>query len=696
MKIKERKVFNLMDTNGRRNDVINALQIYLSILDTLVNKNGMKWGTLPENFSQFKFYSKALEMSSEVFKEHEKYNTVIKEINSDPKLIEAFRTEDSFLLGTALENHPGLEKLFDEGIEDRARHYTSTLVKLGFIDKDRTNLTEVGNCVLHSSVNRDVLERILPISPINLLYLRQLLKLKIFDESGVRFYSPFCLAIYILLKFERISFEDFEEIVQGLSPYLNISDIDDFIERYNVGNLLQNYTCSHNFDESLIDFDVFQKFFKNKKSAKVIKNYYEFYKAFYILANDKNQFSLDRMLTIYEENKSLIVKAFGYGKKLFNIRTGERPNIDDFIEAYDEYFNGNINNILFEKFEKSKQMDTIREYSDTTMRIFKASGVVSFDSGFVELINRDFYKNIFLEENIKSLIFGSLDEGCYEQYENRLDSYYSKNISLKEIFSYSETDITDIENRIKITFNNSSIEEISKALSDRRRKSFEKYIEANYPKDEIKQLLLMFSDRKNDSIIKETVCQDATVPTIYEYIVGIAWYYFSDRKIDLLSSFNLTLSANFEPLVHAGGGQGDIVIYESDKVVMLEATLMNVNSQKRGEWEPVLRHSVNLKVDEETRETGRKVITFFIADEFDLNTINIWKAVASVPLQSTTDKNKFTDNVAIMPISNKELSFLVDKEKEYDSIIDNVIGLFKVDSKFNFQWREDFINSIIA
>ena len=156
------------------------------------------------------------------------------------------------------------------------------------------------------------------------------------------------------------------------------------------------------------------------------------------------------------------------------------------------------------------------------------------------------------------------------------------------------------------------------------------------------------------------------------------------------------MSANFEPLVHAGGGQGDIVIYESDKVVMLEATLMNVNSQKRGEWEPVLRHSVNLKVDEETRETGRKVITFFIADEFDLNTINIWKAVASVPLQSTTDKNKFTDNVAIMPISNKELSFLVDKEKEYDSIIDNVIGLFKVDSKFNFQWREDFINSIIA
>lgn len=88
----------------------------------------------------------------------------------------------------------------------------------------------------------------------------------------------------------------------------------------------------------------------------------------------------------------------------------------------------------------------------------------------------------------------------------------------------------------------------------------------------------MFGDRSNDREIKETVCQNATVPTIYEYIVGIVWYYFSGKRIDILDSYNLTLSANFEPLVHAGGGQGDIVIYEHYKVVMLEATLMNANS----------------------------------------------------------------------------------------------------------------------
>lgn len=696
MKVKNRKVFNLMDTNGRRNDVINALQLYLRILDLLVNKKGMKWGTLPEKFSQFMFYKNVLALSPEVFKEHGKYDKVLEEINSDAKLSEAFNTEDTFLLKKALLSHPGLENLFDEGIEDRARHYTSTLVKLGFTDKNRTNLTEVGKSIINNIVTKDSLERLLPINSVNLLYLRQLLKLRIFDDSGINYYSPFCFALYLLLKKERVSLEDFEEMIQGLSPYYSITDIDDFIERYSVGDLLRQFLPSHIFNEEELDFETFKTYFKNQKSATVIQKYYDFYISFYKLVKTRNQSSLNAMLTVYEENKLLIVKAFGFGKNLFNIRNAERPSVDDFITSYEEYFEGNINNILFEKFEKSKQMDIIREYSDTTIRIFKASGIISFASGFVELTNKDLYKHIFLEENLKVLIFGSLTNSDYEQYEYQIDSYFSRNISLEDIFSYTSEDIERIESNVRRDFDNSDIEAISQSLMAKRRKTFEDFIEKTYPIDTIKQLLILFSDRRNDSTIKSLVCPDATVPTIYEYIVGIAWYYFTNKKIDLLSSLNLTLSANFEPLVHAGGGQGDIVIYEHNKVVMLEATLMNANSQKRGEWEPVLRHSVNLKIDEETKETGRKVITFFIADEFDWNTINIWKAVASVPLQSSVDKNKFTDNVAIMPINNQELSSLIDKSNEYDSIIDNVLSLFKVDSDFNFQWREDFMHSIFS
>ncbi|WP_194849702.1 hypothetical protein [Enterococcus faecium] len=53
--------------------------------------------------------------------------------------------------------------------------------------------------------------------------------------------------------------------------------------------------------------------------------------------------------------------------------------------------------------------------------------------------------------------------------------------------------------------------------------------------------------------------------------------------------------------------------------------------KKRGEWEPVLRHATNLTVD----NFDKNVITLFIADELDDNTVNIWRAVASVPLRSS-------------------------------------------------------------
>lgn len=166
------------------------------------------------------------------------------------------------------------------------------------------------------------------------------------------------------------------------------------------------------------------------------------------------------------------------------------------------------------------------------------------------------------------------------------------------------------------------------------------------------------------------------------------------QKLDDLSQRGIKFALS--NVLESKGREGDIVIYEADKVIMLEATLMNASSQKRGEWEPLLRHSINLKVEEETANTGREVTSFFIADSFDYNTINIWKAVAAVPLQSSNDKDKFTDNVVIMPVNTDELSSLIDKSSEYDEIISKVHKLFEVDKiNFDIEWREKFMGAII-
>lgn len=698
MKVEKQQIFNLMDTNGRRNDVINALQGYLSILDNI----NMNWGFLPNSSAQYEFYKQAIALSPDVFKQHVPYDNLISELNIHPEFKKAINDGEIDWIQQNQIKYSSLIKKFDKGIEDRARHYTSNLVKLGFVNNKR-KITPIGNILLKKiNLNKDILEHTLPLDDINIVYLRQLLKLRIFNETGESFYSPFVFAIYLLLKKDRVSENEFCELVQGLSPYCNFENLDELIDAYTEGSIIQNYNIEIplqiNTKFQIVESD-FKEIFKNGKSKNNINIYWEFYNRIFSFSKKVNAKELDYLLTFYENNKSSISKAFGYGKNLFAVRVGSRPSPADFIKQNKKIFKDNININLYRQFALSKILDQIKEYSDTTKRIFKATGIISFQNGYVELEYKELCKCIFNKDFIKAKIAGNISEDIgthYCNYELGNESYFCTVKSLSEIFEYSPEQIQEIKTCIKEEFDNSDIIDISKIIADRRKNEFKEFIDSAYPISKIQEILELFADRNNNQKIKKIVSQDSTIPTIYEFIVGIAWYYFSGKKIDLLNSYNLTLSANFEPLMHAGGGQGDIVIYEQDKVIMLEATLMNPNSQKRGEWEPVLRHSVNLKIEEEANKTSRMVTTFFIADEFDLNTINIWKAVTAMPMQSTIDKKSFTDNVVIMPLKTSELSQFMNKSEDYDVIINKVHDLFKKEKEnSNINWREEFIKKII-
>ena len=184
-------------------------------------------------------------------------------------------------------------------------------------------------------------------------------------------------------------------------------------------------------------------------------------------------------------------------------------------------------------------------------------------------------------------------------------------------------------------------------------------------------------------------------PAIYEYITGLAWYYVSDDKdYNLYDSFNLLMNADFRPETHAGGGEGDIVINYTNDVLMLEVTLMNKQAQKRGEWEPVLRHATNLTAINKPK----KVRTLFIADELDENTINIWRAVASVPMRPTRNLNSDTiaENVTIMPIKNEEMcQFLEDEKFSSKKLMSQINKSFeKLKRDFDDSWRDKILSKV--
>lgn len=704
MRVKEVQVFNLMDTNGRRNDVINAISGYLSVLDAVKKENRGAWASMPNSLMQFDFYRQAIALSPEVFVKHEPYDALLLELEKYPEFKMAVEEHNADWILNHQFAYQVLIRKFDKGIEDRARHYTSNLVKLGFTDEHR-EISDVGEMLLgDATFPLDALEKLLPVNTINIIYLRQLLKLRIFDTDGNRYYAPFHLAILMLLRKKRFSEQEFFELVQGLSPYSDFSDLDTMIDTYRRGDIVNGDAIEVPDDlqtDTVLSEDLFRKYFKNQKSSSAVDVYYRFYRLLFQFAVEENGKHLAVLLDFYEAHRDMLNKAFGKGKALFSTKYGERPAVDKFLRAHKPLFSSAINTSLYRAYIYSKKLDIIREYSDTTKRIFKATGIIKFDNGFVELAYRELCECIFQEVQVQKKVFGTMqkelhpDYEDYREYEGDANSYFCTVVTSTEFFDYDEVETDSIISRIREKCGATKADDIPQLITQKRNNEFTDFIHDKYPKEKVKTILQLFANRKNDAKIKGLVSPDATVPTIYEYMVGIAWYYFSGQRADLLTAFNLTLSADFEPLMHAGGGQGDIVLYENDKVVMLEATLMNTNTQKRGEWEPVLRHSVNLKIEEETKKTGRQVTTFFIADEFDVNTINIWKAVAAVPLESSVKRGVFTDNVVIMPLRTDELCAMMEQSEQYGKMIAAVHKLFDEEKRsFDLEWRDKFMDTI--
>lgn len=695
MELKENQIFNLWNTNGRRSDVLNALWIYLDIL-----KKGMEehpdesWKSYPDSLAQYRFYQEAIEASPEVFQEHKKYDEVIKILEQNLPL---FLEKNEQWVG---ENYKGdLKKIFDEAIEARARHYTSNLVKLGFANENR-NITSVGYSFWSSSIEQDAIEKILPIDSTNMILLRQLLKIKVFtraDKIGRRkFYSPFKLALYLLLGEHSIDIYNFVKIIQGVTPYLDKSKIEVILQdgiNYSEINLYDGikYSIPLNFNQNkLIKKEDFENCIKNRKSGKTPKTYYEFYKILFEFRKKKSEKQFNQLVNLLKNNDSILRKAFGEGKAIFELHQNSASDKDTFLkENVSNLFltTKQFNRFFYEAYIKSKYLDAVQEYSDTTLRMISATGLFKLGNTLPELAYKEALEIIFDRNELKKDIFGVMNEKQYQKY----NELFNENASLCNILGYTQTKKKGILKNLLLKLDVMSAEDAKDKLKSKKSEEFKEFIHKMYPKENVMELLNMFSDRSNDGEIKKRVNDSATVPTIYEYIVAIAWYYVADKNFDIYNSLNLTLNADFQPIIHAGGGKGDIVIEYPEQVVMLEVTLMNKNAQKRGEWEPVLRHSVNLKAE----NTSKESITFFIADELDLNTINIWRAVAAVPLKATNSK-EVVDSLMIMPLQNSELIMFLKEGIKSDVVIKNTKDSFSSISKdFDDSWRTTIIDSVL-
>lgn len=639
------------------------------------------------------------------FTVHKKYDDFSRELKNNEAFKTRFEKGDISLKKDNL--YKETIKNLVIGAESRARHYTSSLVTMGFATQDRM-LTESGQKLVHpSTIQRDELEEALPISNANMILLRQALRLRVYSGNS-EYYTPFKWALYFMLKQNMpVEIKTLTKLVQIIHPASGLSGADlwamyqehgeDFmIQRFSQVDMKQKNLIKK-AGNRLIDREEFNSIFINGKTKKSKDYYYEFYLAAFEFANDKNQENLEALREIFtddSERNAAIKKAFGFNEAVFVTTRGANSwDLNTFLKdnANSKLIDGClINQGFYDTFIYSKYADALKENTNTTQKVLEATGMFKTENGIVYLLNKDILNIDAIINSLENDIFGS---SPIAEYEGRLESPFSNSESLMNIFELSENDIKSHFEIVREKYGIDSIETLPDVLATKRDSEFKSYIRENFSKECVFNILEKFTNRDNDSEIKKLVSKETDVPTIFEYIVGLAWYYLSeDKSYNLYKSFNLIMNGNFRPVSHAPGGEGDIIINYKERKLMIEVTLMNKQAQKRGEWEPVLRHSVNLSVESDKPST-----TLFVADELDLNTINIWRAVAAVPLESSRRNGEISEDIVqIMPVKCSDLIKMSQnmnfKSQKLLSNIDKSFSELR-STEFDSTWRENILKN---
>ncbi|RAX54707.1 hypothetical protein CCY99_02795 [Helicobacter sp. 16-1353] len=530
----------------------------------------------------------------------------------------------------------------------RARTYTNAIVKIGLADENR-KVSPIGKAFLNNNITQDKLERLLNLNNDNILFLRQLLKLKIAESKSCIFI--FRIALAFLMKYDNVEQEHFCKILLSIQPNLSQLDIINSLDNYeqvkngklNFNDYINNLLLDDenlSFDNGIMDNEIFNNIFKNKKSSKMTDAYWLFYNSCVDFFRIQTKEKLQKLQEI--SKNPAIKKAFGFGKTLFNFP--KNNSIKDFLtHAENHIFTSSnlteFNARFYALYKSSKYDDLIKEYSDMLVRTFRLCGLISFDNALVNLSQKELISEIFLDLKLAT--------------NDLNDTEFLQDISTLAILGLENS--TTIEQNLRKKYHIEN--DIKDFFKDRLNKEFERKILARYTNEKLCDILEKFGKENEYKNIQELVTDNASVPTIFEYILAIAWHRISKESFELRDSMNLSLDADRLPLSHAPGGSGDIVAKYKDFDIMLEATLMDKNAQKRGELEPVIRHSANLTI--ENNKMNKDTFIFFVADELDINVINIFRATAHIELESSQNRDNFTNGVKIFSLDIKKIIYLL-------------------------------------
>lgn len=585
----------------------------------------------------------------------------------------------------------------------RGRTLTNALVKTGLITSER-KISNVGQAYFENRLKRpDEIEKALGLSNDNLVYFRQFLKLRVYSPNNDRFFYNFRFALLFLANYDNIPKQDFLKIVESIKPDQSEEEIKNIINEYqytyNNQEIFENYyrrtfastlrtqseldLVKEMFECNDLSDENFIKYFNNRDSNNISLLYKEYVLLLLEFSTNKTSVIFNKLIRMSRDSK--IKKAFGDGKIPFIIKRNN--SISDFIKNnQDNPLLSGDGYKIYLQFIFSKHNDLIKEYSDMARRSFEVTGLISFENGLANLNNKWILKPLL---NILGDKFVLTGDESYSNYEFNSDSTWFSNLSITDILDITVNEIESLYEKLGEEFGIADLTQVNNLIIERREEEYRNFIETKFPVDKVIDILKSIKKRDDENIFN-LVTENATVPTIYEYILTIAWYHISkNKKFMIHKLFQVSLDGNKLPLTHRGGGAGDIEVVSEEYSLLIEATLMDMSAQKRGELEPVIRHSINFEILNNNSQT------IFIANELDNNVLNIFRACQFIQFNAT-QSNGSISGLNIFALTTEEVISILIKKISDIELLETIKNYKSVSPTIVINnWRDEIMYYIL-
>ena len=238
----------------------------------------------------------------------------------------------------------------------------------------------------------------------------------------------------------------------------------------------------------------------------------------------------------------------------------------------------------------------------------------------------------------------------------------------------------------------STIEDAYDEVDRIRYDRFNKLVDQKFTDDKLKILLDDF-DNRDDEEINSMVTDNADIPTIFEYVLGIIWWKASGKKGKILDFLKLSLDSNLLPVTHAAGGEADIV-YEykacsdyPEHSVLLEATLADGTNQRRMEMEPVSRHLGNHLL----RTKNRNSYSVFATSYLHINVIGDFRMRKLIMYCDAQDPDNYVDGMKIIPLGTNDLRTIIDEKIPYSKLYKHFSNAYESQEQHPMKWYDDYV-----